>query len=86
MGPGSLMSYQICSDCGYSHPPITDGKRCPMAKDKSPAGEVIDFTGFNSSIRNILISQIQKKNIKDSKKFLGNIIVEILKIVEVYKE
>jgi hypothetical protein len=86
MGPGSLMTHPVCRQCGFSHPPIAEGSRCPMAKDKSPSGEEIDFTGFNSSIRNILTSQIQKKNIKDTKKFLGNIIVEILKIVEGYKE
>jgi hypothetical protein len=86
MGPGSLMSYPICRECGYTHPPVSDGTRCPMAKDRSPLGEEIDYTGFIASLRNILTSQIQKKNIKDTKKFLGNIIVEILKTVEEYKE
>jgi len=86
MGPGSLMSYPICPQCGFTHPPIADGSRCPMAKEKSPTGETIDFSTFIPSIKNIITSQIQKKNIKDTKKLLGNIIVEVLKITEAYKE
>ena len=86
MGPGSLMSYPICGQCGFSHPPIPGGEKCPMAKEKSPSGEELDFSQFYSSLKNILTSQIQKKNIKDTKKFLGNIIIELLKIVEAYKE
>ena len=84
MGPG--MTQPICPQCGFGHPPLAAGEKCPMAKDKTPSGEIIDFTSFFSSLKNILTSQIQKKNIKDSKKFLGNILVDILKIAEEYSE
>jgi len=84
MGPE--MSFAICSQCGFSHPPIPGGGKCPMSKEKSPSGEVIDFEQFFASLKNILNSQIQKKNIKDTKKFLGNIIMELVKLMEVYKE
>ena len=47
---------------------------------------VIEYEQFFASLKNILTSQIQKKNIKDTKKFLGNIIIEIVKIAEEYKE
>jgi hypothetical protein len=86
MGPGMGMSFGVCSQCGYSHPPIPEGSKCPMAKEKSPSGKVIEYEQFFSSLKNILTSQIQKKNIKDTNKFLGNIIIEIVKIAGEYKE
>lgn len=82
----SGVSFSICSQCGYSHPPLPTGEKCPMAKEKSPSGIDIDYTEFFSSLKNILTSQINKKDIKDIKKFFGNIIVEITKISEDYKE
>ena len=84
MGPG--MSFPVCSQCGYAHPPIPVGSKCPMAKEKTPDGHTIEYEAFFSSLKNILTSQIQRKNIKDSKKLLGNIIIEITKIAEEYKE
>jgi len=86
MGPGSMMSFPVCQQCGFSHPVIPEGGKCPMAKEKSPSGQVIEYEKFFSSLKNILTSQIQKKDIKDINKFLGNIIIEIVKISEVYKE
>lgn len=84
MGPG--MSNPICPQCGYGHPAIPAGSKCPMAKEKTKDGKVIEFDAFVSSVKNILVSQIQKKEIKDTKKFFGNIIMEITKIAEAYKE
>jgi len=81
-----MMTYPICQYCGYSHPPLTSGEKCPMAKEKSPSGEVIDYENFFSSLKNILTSQIQQKNIKDTKKFLGNILMKITKLSEEYTE
>jgi hypothetical protein len=81
-----MMSFPVCQQCGFSHPTISDGSKCPMAKEKSPSGQVIEYEKFFSSLKNILTSQIQKKNIKDTNKFLGNIIIEIVKIAGEYKE
>lgn len=84
MGPG--MSNPICPQCGYAHPAIPTGSKCPLAKEKAPDGKVIEFEAFFSSLKNILVSQIQKKNMTDTKKFLGNILMEITKISEAYEE
>lgn len=87
MGPSGMgMVNPVCGQCGYAHPPIAQGSKCPMAKEKAPDGKVIEYEQFFASLKNILTSQIQKKNIKDTKKFLGNIIIEIVKIAEAYKE
>lgn len=82
----NMMTYPICQYCGYSHPPLRTGEKCPMAKEKTPSGEVIDYENFFSSLKNILTSQIQQKNIKDTKKFLGNILMKITKLSEEYAE
>ena len=80
------MSYPICPQCSFSHPPIPAGSRCPMAKEKTPSGSTINFNEFFKSLQNILTSQIQNKNIEDPGKLFGKIIVEITKIAEEYKQ
>jgi hypothetical protein len=81
-----LMSFPVCSFCGYAHPPIPGGGKCPMAKEKSPSGQIIEYDEFFTSLKNILTSQIQQKNIIDTNKFLGSILVQITKLSEEYKE
>ena len=81
-----LMSFPVCGQCGLSHPPIAGGQKCPMSKDKSPSGQIIEYDNFFTSLKNILTSQIQQKNIKDTNKFLGNVIILITKQLEDYKE
>ena len=81
-----LTSFPICQQCGLSHPQIPNGQKCPMAKETSPTGQVIPYEEFFISLKNILTSMIQNKNIKDTKKFLGNILVNITKSAEEYKE
>ena len=76
----------ICSQCGFLHPPLPIGKTCPMAKVTTNEGNIVDFDKFFHDLKNILTSQIQSKNIKDTKKFLGNILVDITKLSEEYKE
>jgi hypothetical protein len=80
------MSFPICSQCGYAHPVVKTGEKCPLAKEVAPSGHVIEYADFFKSLKDILTSQIQMKNIKDTKKFLGNILVNITKISEGYKE
>lgn len=80
------MSNQICSQCGFMHPPIPVGEKCPMAKVKDSSGNVVNFDRFFTSLKNILTSQIEKKNLKDTDKFLGKVILEITKYTEGYKE
>lgn len=80
------LSFSVCAECGLSHPPIPAGKTCPMARVTTNDGSTVDFDSFFKDLKNILTSQIQSKSIKDSKKFLGNIIVTVTKSLEEYKE
>jgi hypothetical protein len=76
----------LCTQCGFSHPPLKEGELCPMAKVKTNDGNDIDLTNFFTSLKSILISQISKKNIKDPKKILSFTIVMITKLLEKYEE
>jgi len=80
-----LMSHSICSQCGFSHPPLKVGEKCPMAKEKAPSGQLINFDNFFASLKNILTSQIQQKKINPDK-FLANVLVHMTKYTEEYKE
>jgi len=84
----NLMSFEICKECGYSHPPIPGGTgtKCPMVKEKTSTGQEINFEYLFIPLKNILISQIKKRNIQDPQKLFGQIILEITKITENYKE
>jgi hypothetical protein len=84
MGPG--MSNPICSQCGYGHPAIAPGSKCPLAKEKTKDGKVIEFDAFFASLKNVIASQIQKNDIKDTKKLFANILMEVIKYMEAYKE
>ena len=75
-----------CSQCGFIHPPIVSGSKCPLAKDKTSDGEIIDCSQFLTQIKNVIVSKIQSKNIKDSKKVFSAIIVETVKFLDQYKE
>jgi len=86
MTPPMNTTFPVCIECGYAHPPLKPGEKCPMAKEKSPSGNVIDFEEIFMTLKNIMTSQIQQKDIKDIKKFFGNIIIKITKISEEYKE
>ena len=81
-----FMSFPVCDQCGFTHPPIRNGEKCPMAKQKDNSGNEIDFRSFFASLQNILISQIQQKDIKDPKKFLGHILIKITTFSEDYGE
>lgn len=81
-----ITSFPKCGQCGLSHPIIPSGSKCPMAKEKTPSGKEINFEEIFSPLKNILLSQIQKKDIKDVKKLFGKIIIEITKISEEYNE
>lgn len=81
---GMGMSQGVCPECGFSHPPVAGG--CPMKKVESPSGEVLNFNTLFDPLKEILISQIKMKNIKDSDKMFKWMIVECTKIAESYKE
>jgi hypothetical protein len=75
-----------CPECGLIHPPIASGLKCPMAKDKTSSGELIDASDFLVQMKNIVISKIQSKGIKDYKKVFTSLLIESIKFLDQYKE
>jgi hypothetical protein len=78
-----------CPQCGIIHPPLRPGEKCPMADVKVQTKSTAKSYNVNEylvTLRNILISQIEKNNIEDVDKLFKNIIVEITKYLEEYKE
>ncbi len=79
----------VCSQCGTMHPPLRAGEKCPNAANKikdEKTNTVIDVNKYLNTFQSILISQIEKKKIKDVKKLYQNITIEITKFLEGYKE
>lgn len=83
----SMIAGSECVQCGMIHPPVEAGKICPNAKavDEN-TGAVIDFNALFTPLKNIITSQIQTRGIKDHGKMFGQIIVEMTKMIENYKE
>jgi len=75
-----------CEQCGTYHPPIKDGEKCPVAPVKGHGGEELDLNPFFAQLKNICMSQIQQKGIKNYKKLFQFIIIEITKSLENYSE
>lgn len=78
-----------CPQCGTLHPPIPPGTKCPMAPTtiKGEDGvKILNTDKFIMSMKNILISQIEIKKIKDPEKLFNNITIEIMKYLESYEE
>ena len=80
----------LCKQCGTMHPPIAAGKTCPLisvTSDTKDSG--LDDTIVNKHLvemRNIIMTQISSKNIKDGKKFFQYAIIELVKVLEAYNE
>lgn len=80
------ISTVLCSQCNLYHPPLKEGQKCPMSKQKTVNGEEIDYGEFMSHLKNIVVSQIDKKEIKDPKKMFSELIIRFMEIVESYEE
>ena len=89
-GPDPVPVGNVCPQCEMVHPPIRSGEKCPNAKVKAMNEEgtevVVDINKYLVSIRNILMTNIEKKKIQDINKLFQNITLEIAKFVEDYKE
>ena len=83
-GPAMGMNMIQCSECGYMHPALPEGKVCPMAKQKTPSGDEIDLDKFFINLRNILIANIKKGDVKNYKKLLAVLLIKVNKFVEKY--
>jgi hypothetical protein len=75
-----------CHQCGTYHPPLAPGEKCPLAEPKTADGKKIDTSKMVVQLRDILISQMEQKNIKDPDKFFKFVILELMKSLEGYKE
>ena len=75
-----------CNQCGLLHPPILEGSKCPMAKHIDDSGQEIDYGNFLANLKNIVVSQIDIKKIKNPAKMFAKLIVEFMKMVEGYEE
>jgi len=79
-----------CPQCGTIHPPVPAGQKCPMAgvKVKNEQGEEkeVDVNKYLAQLKNIIVSQVEQREIKDVDKLFKNIIVEVTKYIEGYTE
>ena len=74
----------LCPDCGFLHPPVQNGSKCPAKKEKLTTGEEIDLSNFMLNMRNIVMNHIHKKNIKDYKKMLALVLIKVVRSLENY--
>lgn len=82
---GSVGTQPVCPDCGLIHPPIKPGEKCLGAPIQT-GEKKIDTTKFFADLRNICVSQIEKKGIKDVERLFKNLTIEITKFLEGYEE
>lgn len=79
-----------CPDCGMFHPPVKPGEKCGNASTQIASGNIVDLdmeiNKYLVSLKNIAMSQIQSKGIKDINKLLQYITIEMTKILEGYNE
>jgi len=74
-----------CPECGLIHPPLKSGEICPNAPVKVGGAEV-ELSKFFGDLKNIFVSQMKNKDIKNVDKLLGSLIIEVTKFLENYKE
>lgn len=80
-----------CPTCGLLHPPNADGSPCANAPATTPgSANVVDLdmeiNKYLVSLKNIAVSQIQSKGIKDVNKLLQYMTIEMTKLLEGYNE
>jgi len=76
----------VCHECGTMHPPVLAGQKCPNAKLNLPTISDEEIGNFLVSMRNILISQIEKNQVKNAKKLFQQSTVALAQFLEGYKE
>ncbi len=75
-----------CPQCDGFHPALSPGQKCPLAEPITEEGEKIDTSGFILKLRDMTISQLEQKGIKDYEKFFNYIVDEVMKAMEGYSE
>jgi hypothetical protein len=87
--PTTSVDPNTCPECKTIHPPLRPGEKCPNASIQVKTETKIDDTTINKhlvELRNIILSQMTSKNIKDGKKFFQYIVMELAKACENYNE
>ena len=81
-------AFANCPQCGSMHPPLRPGETCPMKKVEVIEAGISDddINRFLSALKNISVSQIQSKGIKDGNKLFQHLTIELTKILEAYSE
>jgi len=85
-GVSQPVTRDVCPQCNTIHPPIRSGELCPNAKMNLPSIKDEEIGDFLVSMRNIIISQVEKKQVKNVKKLFQQSIVVLAKFLEEYKE
>ena len=79
-----------CPQCGQLHPPLKPGEKCPMAKDKftdDKGMEIeVDVNKYLTNLKNIIVSQIESKKLKDPNKLFKELTISVMSFLEKYKE
>ena len=80
----------VCPQCKSMHPPLRPGEKCPNAG----VGDTVSNAGLDDAainkhlvdLRNIILSNMNSKGVKDGKKFFQYAVLELTKILENYSE
>ena len=90
VAPTPVKLDNVCPQCGMSHPPLPPGEKCPNASVANEVkGSKLNDAQINTyvvNIRNIVISKMAEKQIKNGDKFFQYAILELAKSLENYKE
>lgn len=78
----------VCPQCNTIHPPVKMGEKCPNAVDdlKEKGMDEASINKFIVDLKNIITSQMDKKDIQDAKKFFQHATIELMRILEEYNE
>lgn len=75
-----------CPQCNSFHPPLGPGEKCPNAPVKIEGVDEVNINLFVVKVKDILASQLEQKEIKDIDKFVGGMVITLMKYCEEYKE
>lgn len=84
--PSIQTSGNVCPECGVMHPPLPYGERCPNAKVNLPTIDDAEIGRFIGSWKNIIVSQIEKRQFKEPKKVFQEATILLTKFLEEYSE
>jgi hypothetical protein len=85
--PQTYNPSNVCEQCGLVHPPLKPGQKCPnvsISKDEKNDTGLDDgiINKYLVDMRNIILTNMSKKGIKDGKKYFQNVIVKLTKVLE----